>query len=137
MHTLRRASLQLTRFADITTSSRHIFLSPHFDDIVYSSAAMLAVQASHGIRPLEITVYGGIPPYGLELSTLAFQTHRQMGMSNLDAATVVANRRKEDANALEFLHADYLWLDYLDAIYRGIPAYYTQQKQLFGGNVHP
>ena len=129
--------MQLTSFADITTTSRNIFLSPHFDDIVYSCGGTLAVQVSNGLRPLVITVFGGIPAHGLELSPLAFETHRQMGMSNLDAAAVVANRHKEDTNALEFLHADYLWLDYLDAIYRGIPAYYTQQKQLFGGDVHP
>ena len=96
-----------------------------------------SVDVLNGLQPLVITVFGGIPPHGLELSPFALQTHREMGVSNLDAATVVANRRKEDANALEFLHADYLWLDYLDAIYRGIPAYYTQQKQLFGGEVHP
>ena len=136
MH-IRSAPLQLTSFANITTSSRHIFLSPHFDDIVYSCGGTLAVQVSNGLHPLVITVFGGIPPHGLELSPFALQTHREMGVSNLDAATVVASRRKEDANALEFLHADYLWLDYLDAIYRGTPPYYTSQQELIGGDVHP
>jgi LmbE family N-acetylglucosaminyl deacetylase len=60
-----------------------------------------------------------------------------MGAGNLDAATLVANRRKEDANVLDYLHADYLWLDYLDAIYRGNPAYYTRRDQLIGGEVYP
>lgn len=129
--------MQLTSFKDITRTSRHIFLSPHFDDVVYSCGGTLGVQVSNGLHPLVITVFGGIPPQGLELSPFAFQTHREMGAINLDAATLVARRRQEDANALDYLRADYLWLDYLDAIYRGNPAYYLAEDQLIGGEVHP
>jgi len=54
-----------------------------------------------------------------------------MGFSqDTGVETVVATRRKEDARALNYLHADYLWLDYPDAIYRGIPAYYTGNSDL-------
>lgn len=129
--------MQLSSLNDITTTSRHIFLSPHFDDVVYSCGGTLAVQVSNGLRPLVITVFGGIPPQGLQVSPFAFQIHREMGASNQDAATLVENRRKEEVNALEYLHADYLWLDYLDAIYRGNPPYYTQQQDLIGGEVQP
>lgn len=129
--------MQLTSFKDITTSSRHIFLSPHLDDVVYSCGGTLAVQVSNGLRPLIITVFAGIPPKGLELSPFAFEVHKGMSAGNLDAATLMENRRREDANALEFLHANYLWLDYLDAIYRGNPPYYISHNQLIGGEVHP
>jgi len=43
---------------------------------------------------------------------------------------VVAMRRKEDIKALDYMQADYLWLDYPDAIYRGTPAYYASDGQL-------
>jgi LmbE family N-acetylglucosaminyl deacetylase len=127
--------LQLKSIEDITTTHRHIFLSPHFDDAVYSCGGTLGVQVSVGLRPLVITVFGGVPQ-DMDLSPFALNVHRGMGFSQ-DATTAVETRRKEDAQALEHLGVDYLWLDYLDAIYRGIPAYYTQQNQLIGGEVHP
>ncbi len=129
--------MQIASLNDITTTSRHIFLSPHFDDVVFSCGGTLAVQVSNGLHPLVITVFGGVPAQDLKLSSLAFQIQREMGAMNLDAATLMTNRRQEDANAMDFLHVDYLWLDYLDAIYRGEPAYYTQRSQLIGGEVHP
>jgi len=129
--------LQLTSFKEITTTSRHIFLSPHIDDAVYCCGGTLAVQNSNGLRPLVITVFAGIPAQGLQLSPFAFEMHKEMNAGNLDAASLVTNRRKEDASALDYLHVDYLWLDYLDAIYRGNSGYYTRQEQLIGGEVHP
>lgn len=126
--------MQLDSFEDVTTTHRHIFLSPHFDDAVYSCGGTLAVQVSCGLSPLVITVFGGVPPAGLQLSSLATQIGRQMGI--LDAHALVETRRKEDASAMNYLRADYLWLNYLDAIYRGTPPYYTQQSELIGGNVH-
>jgi LmbE family N-acetylglucosaminyl deacetylase len=129
--------MQLTSFNDITTTSRHIFLSPHFDDAVYSCGGTLAVQVSNALHPLVITIFGGLPPQGLELSPFAFQIQKEMGAGNKDAASLVEMRRQEDAKALDYLHADYLWLDYQDAIYRGNPAYYTGDHALIRGEVHP
>ncbi len=110
--------MQLTSFNDVTSDARHIFLSPHYDDAVYSCGGTLAVQASVGLQPLVITVFGGIPPDDLQLSSFAAQIQREMGAGNITPAQLVANCRREDANALDLLHANYLWLDYLDAIYR-------------------
>jgi len=130
----RNTPLQLNSLNDITTSYRHIYLSPHFDDAVYSCGGTIGVQASVWLRPLVITVFAGIPPTEPQLSAYALEMTRAMGAQ--EAGTLVTNRRKEDARALDYLHADYLWLDYLDAIYRGTPAYYTQESQLVGGEVH-
>jgi LmbE family N-acetylglucosaminyl deacetylase len=129
--------LQLKSFNDVTTDARHIFLSPHIDDAVYSCGGTLAVQASVGLQPLVITVFAGIPPEDLQISPFAAQIQRSMGAGNITAAQLVRNRREEDANALNLLHAHYLWLDYLDAIYRGTPAYYTTNEQLMSDQVHP
>ncbi len=128
--------MQLNSFDDITRKYRHIYLSPHYDDVVYSCGGTLEVQVSVGLRPLVITIFGGAPPQGVELSPLALQIQREMG-ANEDPAALVAMRQKEDAAALDYLHADYLWLDYPDAIYRGSPPYYSQYDELLGGNVHP
>ena len=128
--------MQLKSFDEITRDYRHIFLSPHFDDAVYSCGGTIGVQASVGLRPLVITVFGGVPSPTLELSPFAAQIQRDMGF-RLNPQIAVSSRREEDARALDYLKTDYLWLDYLDAIYRGTPAYYTVGNQLVGGEVHP
>ena len=128
--------MQLNSFDDISRTHRHIFLSPHFDDAVYSCGGTIGVQVSDGLRPLVITVFGGAPTSPLQLSPFAANIHRTMGFPQ-DAQAAVAARRREDAAALDYLHADYLWLDYPDAIYRGTPPYYTSDLQLVGGHVHP
>lgn len=130
--------MQLTRFEDISPTHRHIFLSPHFDDVVYSCGGTLGVQVSCGLRPLVITVFGGFPAPQTPLSPLASQVHRGMGVNaSQGAKEVVETRREEDARALEYLHVDYLWLDFPEALYRGHPAYYTQLTELIGGEIHP
>lgn len=126
--------MQLKSVEDITTAHRHIFLSPHFDDVVYSCGGTLGVQVSVGLRPLVITVFGGAPE-NTKLSSFALDVHRHMGFSQ-DVQAAIQARRQEDAAAMEMLGVDYLWLDYADAIYRGTPAYYTQESQLIGGEVN-
>jgi LmbE family N-acetylglucosaminyl deacetylase len=128
--------MQLKSFDEITKDHRHIFLSPHLDDVVYSCGGTLGVQVSTGLHPLVITVFAGVPPATLALSPLAAQVQRDMGFQQ-NPQIVITTRRNEDARALDYLNADYLWLDYFDAIYRGVPAYYTDESQLIGGDVHP
>src|SRR6266702_4560890 len=132
----RNVTLQLKSFDEITKDHRHIFLSPHLDDVVYSCGGTVGVQVSTGLRPLVITVFAGVPSSNLELSSFAAELQRDMGFRQ-NAQTAMTIRREEDARALEYLNVDYLWLDYLGAIYRGNPAYYTQKSRLMGGDVHP
>jgi len=115
--------LKLRSFENITTTSRHIFLSPHFDDVVFSCGGTVAVQVSNGLHPLVITIFGGLPPQGWETSSYAYQVQREMGTTIADAAAFVANRRREDAGAMDYLQADPLRLSYFFAIYRGNPSY--------------
>jgi len=129
--------MQLTSLNDITTKYRHIFLSPHLDDVVYSCGGTLGVQLSSGIHPLVITVFAGIPDANLQLSPIATEIHREMGINlSQGVGAAVETRRREDATALDYLQVDYLWLDYPEAIYRGTPAYYTTKEQLIGGDVN-
>ena len=130
--------MQLTSINDITKKYRHIFLSPHFDDVVYSCGGTLGVQVSSGLHPLVITIFGGPPATNTPLSPFAQNVHSKWGADPAKGALgVIETRRKEDAAALEYLQADYLWLDYPDAVYRGNPAYYTSDRQLIGGKIHP
>jgi LmbE family N-acetylglucosaminyl deacetylase len=128
--------VQLNNFDEIKRDHRHIFLSPHLDDVVYSCGGTLGVQVSTGIRPLVITVFAGVPSANTELSPFAAEVQRDMGFRQ-NVQTAMTIRREEDARALAYLDVDYLWLDYPDAIYRGTPAYYNQKSQLIGGDVHP
>ncbi len=128
--------MQLNNFDEIKRDHRHIFLSPHLDDVVYSCGGTLGVQVGTGLRPLVITVFAGVPAAYTELSPFAAEVQRDMGFQQ-NAQTAMTVRREEDARALEYLNVDYLWLDYTDAIYRGTPTYYNQNSQLIGGDVHP
>lgn len=98
------------------------------------------MQVSCGLKPLVITIFGGAPTSSTALSPFAASIHRQMGADPARGVSSLINtRRKEDAAALDFLQADYLWLDYSDAIYRGNPPFYVGDDQLMGpnSNVHP
>src|SRR5215469_6159780 len=128
--------MQLKSFDEITRDHRHIFLSPHLDDVVYSCGGTLGVQVSTGLRPLVITVFAAVPTSNIDLSPFAAEIQIGMGFRQ-NAQTAMTIRRDEDKRALDYLNVDYLWLDYLDAMYRGTPAYYTQMSQLIGGDVHP
>jgi LmbE family N-acetylglucosaminyl deacetylase len=131
----RNIALRLNNIEEISRQYRHIFLSPHLDDVVYSCGGTLAVQVNTGMRPLVITVFAGIPSTGYQPSPFALQIQKEMGFRD-NPTVVMEARRKEDATALDFLNCDYLWLDYLDAMYRGSPGYYANRQQLIGGEVN-
>jgi LmbE family N-acetylglucosaminyl deacetylase len=123
--------MQLSSLDQVTRDHRHVYLQPHFDDIALSSGGTAALQSATGQRTLIVTAFGGIPAAGLTLSPLAQQNHQRMGLG-LDAAEAVRRRREEDAAATAKLGADTLWLDYIDAMYRGTPAFYQTEESLFG-----
>lgn len=129
--------MQLTSIDDITTGHRHIFLSPHLNDVVYSCGGTLGVQVSSGLRPLVMTIFAGIPSANTNLSPFALQQHRRWGADPAkEPGQIIKVRRQEDAAALDYLQVDYLHLDFLEAIYRGSPAYYTSDEQILGGPIH-
>src|SRR5579883_373196 len=102
---------------------RSLFVSPHFDDVALSCGGTVAREARDG-RALVVTVFAGEPAD--TLTSFAEFQHRRWGA--LDDA--VATRRREDRAAMEALGADYHWLDFPDAIYRG--DLYRSDEDLFG-----
>jgi LmbE family N-acetylglucosaminyl deacetylase len=122
--------VELTSVKQIDRRYRHIYLSPHFDDVVMSCGGSIGLQTACGLQALVITAFSGIPSQ-VAHNPLAEQTHQKMGLAN-DPRAVVEARRKEDAAAVSSLGADYLWLDLPDAIYRGNPPFYQNDEALFG-----
>lgn len=127
--------MELTSLDQITQQYRQIYFQPHFDDAVLSCGGSIGLQTATGNRVLVVTVFGGIPADGLRISPFASQTLQKMGLSTA-AAESVRQRRMEDQAAVESLGADVFRLDYLDAIFRGDPAYYQGDDALFG-SVNP
>lgn len=123
--------MRLTSIDQITQQYRHIYLQPHFDDAALSCGGAIRQQTEWGQHVLVITVFGGTPPEGFQPSGFARQNSQIMSLPEQPAAAVNA-RRAEDEAALGLLGADVLWLDYLDAIYRGTPASYQSNEGLFG-----
>jgi LmbE family N-acetylglucosaminyl deacetylase len=123
--------VELTSLDQITQQYRQIYLQPHFDDAVLSCGGSIGLQTATGNRVLVVTVFGGIPTQGTRYSPFVGQTLQKMGLS-LDPTEAVRQRRAEDQAAVESLGADVLRLDYLDAIFRGDPAYYQGDDALFG-----
>jgi LmbE family N-acetylglucosaminyl deacetylase len=105
---------------DIAVAYQHIYLAPHLDDAALSCGGAIARHIAAGHEVLVVTICAGAPPSDGPLSTFATWIHGRWGTSAADA---MALRRTEDVAALESLGADYLWLDFLDSIYRVPDAY--------------
>lgn len=123
--------MELSSLEQVDRHYRHIYVSPHFDDATLSCGGSIGLQSACGLKTLVVTVFAGVPPAGQQLSSFAAQNHQQAGLP-ADAREAVAARRREDKEAMSTLGADVLWLDYLDAIYRGNPPSYQNDEALFG-----
>lgn len=88
---------------------RHVYFSPHLDDVVLSCAGRIARQTGAGHRVLVVTIFAGAarPAAARPARSAAWAPFRD-----------VAARRREDRSALAALAADHRWLDYPDAIQR-------------------
>ena len=89
---------------------RHVYFSPHLDDVVLSCAGRIARQTAAGERVLVVTIFAG----SRADTTAAAPARSQLWAPFQD----VAARRREDRRALQTLAADYRWLDFPDALQR-------------------
>jgi LmbE family N-acetylglucosaminyl deacetylase len=89
----------------------HVFISPHFDDVVGSCAGAIQRLRATGSEVRVLTVFGGRerPP----LSDVAEALHGAWGFEE-----VVASRRSEDERACRVLDCIAGSLDFPDSIYR-------------------
>lgn len=108
-------------------TERHVFLSPHYDDIAFSCGGSVALLARDGMQSEIIVLFGAGPAPGAELTPFAAENLRDWGLS---AAEVIAARQAEERRAAEVLGASVSWLPFPDAIYRGDR--YLNNEDLFG-----
>jgi len=120
----------------MTKSYKHIYLSPHFDDVSLSCGGHVHRQVQADEPVLVVTICAESPAPEMPLSDFAASMHQRWGSPE----DVVATRRAEDELAMEILGADHMYFDLVDCIYRGMPEegtwYYTNNDELFG-RVHP
>src|ERR671917_2116792 len=111
----------------LTRAARHLFLSPHYDDIPLSAGATVRLLADHGRAPETLVVFGSEPDRDRPLTAFAEAMHEQWG---LGANEVIASRQAEEAAAAAVLGTQTRVLPFRDAIYRG--DYYLSNDDLFG-----
>jgi LmbE family N-acetylglucosaminyl deacetylase len=94
-----------------------IFLSPHFDDAVYSCGGLIWELTHAGARVELWTICGEFPPT-VALTPFALELHERWKSNGAES---VAMRRKEDAMACAILGATSRHFDIPDCIYRRLP----------------
>ena len=111
----------------LTAPERHVFLSPHYDDIALSCGGTAALLARSGRTPEIVVIFGSPPDPEQPLSGFAKWQHERWGVTATDA---IAHRRAEEEAAARLLSATVRVLPFRDAIYRG--ERYTDDSALFG-----
>ncbi len=111
----------------LTSPGRHLYLSPHYDDIPLSAGATVRLLADDGLAPETLVVFGSEPDRDRPLSAFAEAMHERWGLT---ANEVIASRQAEETAAAAELGAQTRVLPFQDAIYRG--EYYLSDEDLFG-----
>lgn len=114
-----------------TEKTLHLYLSPHFDDAVFSCGGRIWTQTQAGESVVVITVFGGTPRVDASVSRYARELHARWGL----AEAAVQPRRAEDVRALDLLGAGAIHWHYLDCIYRrtsGGRLLYPDEAALWG-----
>jgi LmbE family N-acetylglucosaminyl deacetylase len=98
---------------------RHVFVSPHPDDVALSCGGAIAKAVAQAEPALMLTVFGA-PPVTPEhgVSATVRTVHEAWGLAGLDAAQVLEVRRREDEAAAAVLGAARHWLAYPEILYR-------------------
>ncbi|MCS6871805.1 MAG: PIG-L family deacetylase [Anaerolineae bacterium] len=120
-------------------TARHIYLSPHFDDAVFSCGGQIAQLARRGDSVAIYTVMAGDPPEGFAPTAFTDELHARWGCG-MAAEQALAARRAEDRAAAAVLGASLSFGSFADAIYRvskttGTPLY-ASSEAIFS-DVHP
>jgi len=96
-----------------------VYLSPHLDDAALSCGGTIAASPD---RALVITLCTA-PPSETTFNAVAVEFHAEWGLAPDEVLHV---RRAEDAEAMTILGVDYVYADWLDAIYRMPEAYHSR-----------
>lgn len=113
----------------------HLFLSPHYDDAVYSCGGTIHQLTQRGESVTIITIMGGSPPDPLPDSPIVRELHQRWQAGE----SPVTVRQQEDHEAARLLGATVEHLDVPDCIYRTDAtgkALYPDEDSLWH-HVHP
>ncbi len=109
------------------SSHRHLFLSPHYDDIPLSCGGTVALLSSRGLKPEVALLFGDYPDPEAPLTPFAEHLHREWGFA---AEDVIDARRAEEQAAASRIGSRDVYLPFHDAIYRG--DVYNSDAAIFG-----
>jgi LmbE family N-acetylglucosaminyl deacetylase len=112
---------------ELIRTDRHIFLSPHYDDIALSAGGTAATLTAAGRTPEVALIFGDHPDPSKPLTDFAESLHAAWGMTAEEVVT--ARRREEDVASIALGTCD-RFLPFRDAIYRGDR--YLSDDDLFG-----
>jgi LmbE family N-acetylglucosaminyl deacetylase len=92
----------------------YIYISPHLDDVAFSCGGSICAYKAQGFRMLVVTLFAGDPrpPF----PPLA-QVYHQLWQVP-EGIPPYQTRKAEDERAMAALGVDYVWLNWLDVIYR-------------------
>jgi LmbE family N-acetylglucosaminyl deacetylase len=116
----------------LTNAMRHVFLSPHYDDIPLSAGGTVSLLANAGLTPEVFVIFGSEPDPDQPLTDFAETLHRAWGLS---ASEVIASRQAEEQAAAAVLGAKSSVLPFRDAIYRD--RLYLSDDDLFAAAPSP
>ena len=113
---------------------KHLFLSPHYDDAIYSCGGVIydLVQQGHSVDIF--TIMAGVPTIPLPNTPVLADNHQRWKIGD----NPVSERRQEDQIASDIIGANTQYADILDCIYRvvdGVACYPTEDS--LWKNIHP
>lgn len=111
----------------------HIFLSPHYDDAVYSAGGTIHQLANQQQRVTVITTMAAIPQPPFPDTPIIRENHQRWDAGE----NPVYQRRDEDADALNMLGAQGVYLNIPDCIYRQSSAPFYPDEASLWGPIHP
>ncbi|MEM6529464.1 MAG: PIG-L family deacetylase [Chloroflexota bacterium] len=113
----------------------HVFLSPHYDDAVYSCGGTIHQLVQRGEDVLIITVMGGYPPDPLPDTPIVRDLHQRWAAGE----NPIDEREQEDYAAAAILGTGTTHMSIADCVYRtsaeGTPLY-PDENSLWH-NIHP
>lgn len=112
----------------------HLYLSPHYDDAVYSCGGRIAQLTASGQVVQILTLMAGMPSPPLPNTPIVQDNHQRWQAGE----NPVNQRREEDQAAAKLLGASVQYAALLDCIYRTADdtALYASEESLWGA-IHP
>lgn len=118
----------------MTARKTHVFISPHFDDGIFSCGGTAHRLTAAGHAVTIMTIMGGLYQGELPDTPILADLHRRWSAGD----SPLRSRQIEDENASNSIGVDFMHVPLPDCVYRiaGDLALYPSEESLFG-EVHP